>query len=62
MKERIKSMLYSWKVGLPQEPKINEAYLMLKREGLCACVLTQVHSDWYNLVFNIALILLWTGL
>ena len=34
MKERIKELLYSWKVGLPHEAKINEAYLMLKREGL----------------------------
>ena len=33
VKERIKRLLYSWKVGLPQEPKVNEAYLMLKREG-----------------------------
>lgn len=34
VKERIKELLYSWKMGLPHEPKINEAYLMLKREGL----------------------------
>ena len=33
VKERIKELLYSWKVGLPHEGKINEAYLMLKREG-----------------------------
>ena len=35
VKDRIKELLYSWKVGLPHEAKINEAYLMLKREGVC---------------------------
>ena len=34
VKERIKELLYSWKVGLPHETKINDAYLMLKREGM----------------------------
>ena len=34
VKERIKELLYSWKVGLPHETKINDAYLMLKREGI----------------------------
>lgn len=33
IQDKIKQLLYSWKVGLPQEPKIQEAYEMLKREG-----------------------------
>lgn len=33
VKDRIKELLYSWKVGLPHEGKITEAYMMLKREG-----------------------------
>lgn len=33
VKDRIKELLFSWKVGLPHEAKINEAFLMLKREG-----------------------------
>ncbi len=33
VKDKIKSLLYSWKLGLPNEPKIQEAYEMLKREG-----------------------------
>ena len=35
VKERIKKLLYSWKVGLPTEEKIAEAYEMLKKEGRC---------------------------
>lgn len=34
IQDKIKQLLYSWKVGLPQEPKIQEAYEMLKREGM----------------------------
>ena len=34
VKDRVKELLYSWKVGLPNEPKITEAYEMLKRQGL----------------------------
>ena len=33
VQDKIKQLLYSWKVGLPQEPKIQEAFEMLKREG-----------------------------
>lgn len=45
VKEKIKKLLYSWKVGLPGETKIAEAYEMLKKEGTsivneeqCVCV------------------------
>lgn len=34
VKQRMSSLLYSWKVGLPGEPKINEAYRMLTDQGL----------------------------
>lgn len=41
VQDKIKQLIYSWKVGLPQEPKIQEAFEMLKREGTlateCAC-------------------------
>lgn len=33
VKEKIKKLLYSWKVGLPAETKISEAFEMLKKEG-----------------------------
>ena len=33
VKDRIKALLYSWKVGLPTEGKITDAYEMLKKEG-----------------------------
>ena len=33
VQEKIKSMMYSWKIGLPSEPKIAEAYEMLKKQG-----------------------------
>ncbi len=33
IKDKIKSLIFSWKLGLPNEPKIDEAYEMLKREG-----------------------------
>ena len=33
IKDKIKSLVFSWKLGLPNEPKIHEAYEMLKREG-----------------------------
>lgn len=32
---RVKKLLYSWKLGLPNETKIQEAYEMLKKEGKC---------------------------
>ena len=34
VKQRMSGLLYSWKVGLPGEPKINEAYQMLTDQGL----------------------------
>ena len=34
VKQRMSNLLYSWKVGLPGEPKINEAYQMLTDQGL----------------------------
>ncbi|XP_064406419.1 ADP-ribosylation factor-binding protein GGA1-like [Halichondria panicea] len=34
IKDKIKGLIFSWKLGLPNEPKIHEAYEMLKREGL----------------------------
>jgi ADP-ribosylation factor-binding protein GGA len=34
VKAKIKALLYSWKVGLPTEGKIADAYEMLKKEGL----------------------------
>lgn len=34
VKQRMSSLLYSWKVGLPGEPKINDAYQMLTDQGL----------------------------
>ena len=33
VKEKIMALLFSWKVGLPTEGKIAEAYEMLKKEG-----------------------------
>ena len=38
--KKIKELLFSWKLGLPHEPKIQEAYEMLKREGtqVCMCI------------------------
>ena len=35
MQTKVKALLYSWKLGLPSEPKIAEAYEMLKRQGTC---------------------------
>ena len=32
--KKIKELLYSWKIGLPNEPKIADAYEMLKKEGM----------------------------
>ena len=32
-KKKVKELLYSWKIGLPHEPKIAEAYEMLKKQG-----------------------------
>ncbi|CAB4042133.1 ADP-ribosylation factor-binding GGA1 isoform X1, partial [Paramuricea clavata] len=34
VKHKIIELFYSWSVGLPSEPKIQEAYLMLKRQGV----------------------------
>ncbi|XP_038068081.1 ADP-ribosylation factor-binding protein GGA1-like [Patiria miniata] len=34
VKKKVIEMLYSWQAGLPQEPKIIEAYQMLKKQGL----------------------------
>jgi len=34
VKKKMSGLLYSWKVGLPGEPKINDAYNMLKEQGL----------------------------
>ena len=34
VRKRIQELLYSWKIGLPNEPKIAEAYEMLKKQGL----------------------------
>ena len=34
VKKRMSELLYSWKVGLPGEPKVNDAYNMLKEQGL----------------------------
>ncbi|XP_019853542.1 PREDICTED: ADP-ribosylation factor-binding protein GGA1-like [Amphimedon queenslandica] len=34
VQEKVKAMLYSWKIGLPSETKIAEAYEMLKKQGL----------------------------
>ena len=34
VKQRMSGLLYSWKVGLPGETKINEAYQMLTDQGL----------------------------
>ena len=34
VKNKVKELLYSWKIGLPTELKIAEAYEMLKKEGL----------------------------
>ncbi len=39
VKDRIKELLFGWKVGLAHEGKINEAFLMLKREGTAGGVL-----------------------
>ena len=33
VKKKVVEMLYSWQAGLPQEPKIIEAYQMLKKQG-----------------------------
>ena len=33
VKDKIKELLYSWKVGLPNETKITEAFEMLKKQG-----------------------------
>jgi len=34
VKKKMSELLYSWKVGLPGEPKVNDAYNMLKEQGL----------------------------
>lgn len=34
VKTKIQELLYNWKAGLPHEPKIAEAFQMLKKEGL----------------------------
>ncbi|XP_022080335.1 ADP-ribosylation factor-binding protein GGA1-like [Acanthaster planci] len=34
VKKKVIEMMYSWQAGLPQEPKIIEAYQMLKKQGL----------------------------
>ena len=36
-KKKVKELLYSWKTGLPHEPKIAEAYEMLKKQGERDC-------------------------
>jgi hypothetical protein len=33
VKDKIKKLLYSWKVGLPNETKIADAFEMLKKQG-----------------------------
>ena len=33
VKKRIVEILYGWTLGLPNEPKIAEAYKMLKQQG-----------------------------
>ena len=43
VKEKIKALLYSWKVGLPTEGKIAEAYEMLKKEGQLK---VKIFIDW----------------
>ena len=45
VKDRIKELLFSWKVGLPNEPKINDAFLMLKREGTKLQELTKLFQQ-----------------
>ncbi|XP_033896109.2 ADP-ribosylation factor-binding protein GGA3-like isoform X2 [Acipenser ruthenus] len=37
VKRKVVEMLYSWAVALPDEAKINEAYQMLKRQGIVSC-------------------------
>ncbi|XP_041076901.1 ADP-ribosylation factor-binding protein GGA3-like isoform X1 [Polyodon spathula] len=37
VKRKVIEMLYSWAVALPDEAKINEAYQMLKRQGIVSC-------------------------
>ena len=34
VKGKVQSLLYSWKIGLPHEPKIAEAYELLKEQGV----------------------------
>ena len=53
VKGKVQSLLYSWKIGLPHEPKIAEAYELLKEQGVspfcdastvpqarCVCILS----------------------
>ncbi|MGH0153648.1 UNVERIFIED_CONTAM: hypothetical protein FKN15_025437 [Acipenser sinensis] len=37
VKRKVVEMLYGWAVALPDEAKINEAYQMLKRQGIVSC-------------------------
>ncbi|XP_061893278.1 ADP-ribosylation factor-binding protein GGA3 [Entelurus aequoreus] len=37
VKTKIVEMLYSWTVAFPNEPKINEAYQTLRKQGLVTC-------------------------
>lgn len=34
VKKKVKEILYSWTQGLPDEPKIKEAYEMLRRQNI----------------------------
>ena len=34
VKKKVVELLYSWSTGLQHEPKIAEAYQMLKRQGI----------------------------
>ena len=43
-KKKVKELLYSWKIGLPHEPKIAEAYEMLKKQGETG----YIHSSAWN--------------
>ena len=53
VKNKIKALLYSWKVGLPTEGKIADAYEMLKKEGRFCVSGMCVHSNCFIIILLI---------
>ena len=49
VKDRVTEVLYGWTLWLKEEPKIQEAYSMLKKQGLDAACLKSEISLMFSL-------------